>query len=59
MVEFTKSMKFIVFFLFMVLLISMFSNQKVTYGFLLLVLFSMVIINSDKFGKILEGFKYE
>ena len=59
MKEFTKSMKFIVSFLFLILLLSMFTNQKVTYTFLVLVLFSMVIINSDKLNSIIGGLKYE
>ena len=59
MEDFTKSMKFIVTFLFFVLLLSMFTNQKITYQFLVLVLLSMVIINSDKLKAILGGLKYE
>jgi hypothetical protein len=57
--EFTRSMKFIVTFLFFVLLLGMFTNQKVTYGFLVLVLLSMVIINADKLQSIIGGLKYE
>lgn len=59
MKEFTRSMKFIVTFLFFVLLLGMFTNQKVTYGFLVLVLLSMVIINADKIQSIIGGLKYE
>lgn len=59
MLEFTKSMKFIVSFLFCILLLGMFTNQKVTYNFLVLVLFSMVIINSDKVNSVIGGLKYE
>lgn len=59
MIEFTKSMKFIVSFLFLVLLVSMFTTEKVTYMFLLLVLFSMVIVNSNKITKAMGGFKYD
>ena len=59
MKEFTRSMKFIVTFLFFVLLLGMFTNQKVTYGFLVLVLLSMVIINADKLQSIIGGLKYE
>lgn len=59
MIEFTKSMKFIVSFLFLVLLVSMFTTEKVTYMFLLLVLFSMVIVNSNKITKAMGGLKYD
>lgn len=59
MIEFTKSMKFIVTFLFLILLLSMFTNRKVTYSFLVLVLLSMVMMNSDKIKQILGGLKYE
>lgn len=59
MVEFTKSMKFIVSFLFLILLLSMFTNKKVTYSFLVLVLMSMAVVNSNKIKEILGGLKYE
>lgn len=59
MVEFTKSMKFIVTFLGATLLMSMFTSQKLTYNFLVLVLLSMVILNSEKVKQILGGLKYE
>lgn len=59
MVEFTKSMKFIVSFLFLILLLSMFTNKKVTYSFLVLVLLSMAVVNSEKIKEILGGLKYE
>lgn len=59
MVEFTKSMKFIVSFLFLILLLSMFTNKKVTYSFLVLVLMSMAVVNSEKIKEILGGLKYE
>lgn len=59
MVEFTKSMKFIVSFLFLILLLSMFTNKKVTYSFLVLVLLSMAMMNSEKIKEIMEGLKYE
>jgi len=59
MTEFTKQMKFIMAFLFFILLLSMFTNKKLTYSFLVLILISMVIINTDKFDKILGGLKYE
>lgn len=59
MVEFTKSMKFIVSFLFLILLLSMFTNKKVTYSFLVLVLISMAMMNSEKIKEILGGLKYE
>jgi len=57
--EFTRSIKFIVTFLASVLLLGMFSNQKVTFNFLVLVLFSMVILNADKMQTLIGGLKYE
>lgn len=59
MVEFTKSIKFIVAFLVVVIFISMFTNQKFTYHFLLIVLFSMLVLNSEKVQTMLGGLKYE
>jgi hypothetical protein len=58
MVEFTKSMKFIVSFLILVLLMSMFTNGKLTYQFLVLVLLSMILLNADTFKKLTGGLKY-
>jgi predicted branched-subunit amino acid permease len=59
MKDFTKSMKFIITFLFAILLLSMFTNQKVTYNFLVLVLLSMILLNSQKVEKMMGGLKYE
>jgi len=59
MIEFTKSMKFIVSFLILILLLSIFTNKKFTYTFLVLVLLSMVLLNSNKLNKIIGGLKYE
>jgi hypothetical protein len=59
MKEFTGSIQFIVSFLIFTLLLSMFTGQKVTYYFLVLVLFSMVILNSEQMSKLLGGLKYE
>lgn len=59
MTEFTKQMKFIMVFLFAILLLSMFTNKKVTYSFLVLVLLSMFLLNSEKFKEIIGGLNYE
>jgi hypothetical protein len=58
MVELTKSMKFIVSFLVLVLLLSMFTNGKLTYQFLVLVLLSMFLLNTDIFKKLTGGLQY-
>lgn len=36
----------------------MFSNGKVTYQFLVLVLMSMVLLNADKFKNMIGGLQY-
>lgn len=59
MVEFTKSMKFIISFLFVVILMSMFTSQKFTFNFLVLVLCSMLVLNADKVKEMLGGLSYE
>jgi hypothetical protein len=59
MQEFTKSMPFIITFLFTTLLLSMTTNGKVTQGFLWLVLVSMILLNQEKFTKLIGGVKYE
>mgnify|MGYP007112641575 CR=1 FL=1 len=51
-------MKFIITFLFLVILINMFTNQKFTYMFLVLVLLSMAVLNADQVKRIMEGFVY-
>lgn len=55
MQDFTKSIKFIVSFLILTLLLSTFTNQKVTFSFLTLVLFSMAILNAEKIKTMLGG----
>ncbi|WP_176542211.1 MULTISPECIES: hypothetical protein [Bacillus] len=55
MKEFTESMRFIIFFLVLTILLSTFTNEKVTNGFLMLVLASMLVTNSEKFTKFLDG----
>lgn len=52
-VDFTQNLPFIIFFLIVVLLLSMATNQKVTNGFLVLTLLSMVVLNADKFKNML------
>lgn len=57
--EFTGSLKFIITFLVFVLLLSMFTTEKFTQMFLTIVLFSMVILNHEKVGDMIGGFKLE
>ncbi|AAP83491.1 hypothetical protein P4U03_17750 [Bacillus mycoides] len=54
MKEFTESMPFVIFFMSVTVLLQSFTNERVTNGFLLLVLMSMVVTNSDKFIKLLN-----
>lgn len=56
--QFTKDMKFIVSFLFLILLLTMFTNQKFVYMFLVLVLISMVVLNSNKVQSMIGGLSY-
>lgn len=51
----TKDLPFIIAFLVAVMFVSMFMGEKVTNNFLLLVLAGMVIVNADKFNKLLNG----
>ncbi|AUS18853.1 MULTISPECIES: hypothetical protein [Bacillales] len=55
MEEFTKSMRFIITFLFFIILLGMFTNEKITYTFLVLVLASMAVLNVDKVKQIMGG----
>lgn len=55
MEDFTKSMRFIITFLFFVILLGMFTNEKITYTFLVLVLASMAVLNVDKVKQIMGG----
>ena len=59
MQEFTRSMKFIVSFLVIVLFLNMFTSNKMTYSFLVLVLLSMLVINYEKLNTMIGGLKYE
>lgn len=59
MIDFTKSLKFVLSFLFLTLLLSMFAGQKIAYGFLVLVFIGMLLVNSGKVNTILGGLKYE
>lgn len=54
MKEFTESMPFVILFMSVTVLLQSFTNERVTNGFLLLVLMSMVVTNSDKFIKLLN-----
>ena len=55
--EFTESFGFIVYFLVICLLLSIFAGEKVTRYFLYLILASMIITNTDKFTSFLGRFK--
>lgn len=57
--EFTGSIKFIMAFLFLTLMLSMFTSQKFTYMFLVLVFLGMLITNSNKINQLLGGLRYE
>lgn len=57
--EFTQRLPFIIFFLFVVLLLTMATNSKVTNGFLTLTLLSMIVLNADKFKALLGGIQVE
>lgn len=55
--EFISSMPFIIFFLILTLIISIIGGAKVLYGFLALVLLSMIVLNSDKVATLFQKFK--
>lgn len=55
MKDFTGSLGFVIAFMVMTIFISMFTNEAVTNGFLMLVLASMLVVNADKFTKFLDG----
>ncbi|CKE75979.1 Uncharacterised protein [Streptococcus pneumoniae] len=55
MKEFTESLGFIVAFMTMTIFMSMFTNETITNGFLMIVLASMLVLNSEKFTKMLDG----
>ncbi|MEI2285378.1 hypothetical protein OHD57_29975 [Paenibacillus polysaccharolyticus] len=48
-------MRFIITFLFFIILLGMFTNEKITYTFLVLVLASMAVLNVDKVKQIMGG----
>lgn len=51
--KFTQTLPFIIFFLVVVLILNMTTNNKVTNGFLTLTLLSMLVLNADKFKNML------
>ena len=59
MKEFTESYGFVVAFLIGTITIQLFTNEKITRGFLMLTLASMVVMNPDKFTKLTEVMKGE
>ncbi|OBS85765.1 hypothetical protein BAY68_19290 [Bacillus pumilus] len=59
MIEFTRSLRFIISFLVLILLMSMFTSTKFVYSFLVLVLLSMALLNSEKVKNILGGLVYD
>ncbi|MEC2677174.1 hypothetical protein P9W92_26440 [Bacillus cereus] len=54
MKEFTESMPFVIFFMAVTVILQSFTKERVTNGFLLIDLLSMIVTNSDKFIKILN-----
>lgn len=54
MKQFSESLGFVIAFMVMTIFISMFTNEAVTNGFLMLVLASMLVVNADKFTKFLD-----
>lgn len=54
MSELTKKLPFVIAFLVTVLFMAMFLGEKVTNNFLLLVLAGMVVMNADKFTRLLN-----
>jgi hypothetical protein len=55
MADFTSDLKFTVWFLIGALLINTFLGSKVLYGYLVLVLLSMVAVNGAKISEYLRG----
>lgn len=58
MMDFTRSLKFVLSFLFLTLIMSMFAGAKLTYSFLVLVFIGMLLVNSSKVNTLLGGLKY-
>lgn len=54
--SYTASLPFILFFLLAALLIGTVAGEKILYGFLLLVLASMLILNAGKVQKLFTKF---
>ena len=57
MENFYKSMGVVFGFLVITFLINLFGGEKLSNNILMLILFSMIILNADKFKTTLEGFK--
>lgn len=55
--NFYNSFTFIISFMILVLIFQMIFGSKLVEVFLLLVLASMVVVNSDKFAEVFKGFK--
>jgi hypothetical protein len=55
--RFVDELPFIIAFLVMVLLIYLFTNDRFTQGFLLLLFFSIVVLNARKFSKFVSSLK--
>lgn len=51
--DFTKNFGYVVFFIFIALLISLFFKEKVLFYFLFLILAGMVLVNADKISSLL------
>jgi biotin transporter BioY len=55
--EFTESFGFIVYFLIICFVLSLLAGEKVTRGFLYLVLIGMIFTNTDKLTSLLGRYK--
>ncbi|TSI12479.1 hypothetical protein FOT98_18320 [Bacillus sp. HY001] len=53
--QFSESLGFVIAFMVGTIFLSMFTNERVTNGFLLLVLASMLVVNADEFTNMLNG----
>ena len=51
---FSKDFGFVVFFVFMALMITVFTKEKVLFSFLVVVLLGMVLVNADKITSLLK-----
>lgn len=59
MKQYTKDIKFVVAFLVLELLIAMLLSTKIAYSFMLLVLASMLLLNTEIIEKFFGGLNYD